>query len=580
MKNKIFSRLLAIVMTGMLLAGSMNVVAFAEEQTEVVAEDAENAEQPAEEIEALDGYVEGDLDTSAGEVTMSGITSSNGRVIAATFPDAFLPEGFKKDTCTYEGQTIEIARMIADASGEVVLAYLADEDGSNGDFYLCDIMTAEMSDFIQIKNGNEGYIIVLDPGDVIVAPSGFRRAEFQYYGKSGIAWRLPAKDGEKTAAAIIQNPFAPVTVYAASAGAGALDSLFSTVTNSDKKEAEEEEADKSEASDEKADKKESSKASSADAEDGSRIVTADPAEFIMVYAVDNTGTVGFYLYDTVQETYQRYVSIDSADSSMVAQYQKDAKVRLIIICVLAVILVIMLFVIVNLMLNRRDDYDDEDDEDEDEVEAVRRSVEQKTRTQAAPAPAPAKRVEYEEEEDDEEEEEEEEVYEQPVKAQRAPARRNMRHLMDIEDADEDEEYAYKQSARRATPAPAERKPAVRREEPVREGQREGGPRFTRNGQPVKRTGVPQSGAHIEEGVMPAQKAPRGEANVVKRSAGNTGAPARRPSSSRENVERRPVTGPSRRSAESAERRQSQARRPRPKADFDDDFEFEFIDIDE
>lgn len=383
MKNKLLKRILVTALCATLTVGSLQTVAFAQEVEEgQEAEADENAEADGEAVDA-DGEMldaEAVSDEEAGEasesaVTMSGIASNNGRVIAATFPESIVPSGFHKGTCTYQDQTIEIARMDNDATGTVVLAYLADADGSNGDFYLCDNYTAEMTDFIQLTNGNKGYIVVLDPGDVVVAPSGFTRAKLQFGSKSATVWQLPgvnknASDSDKEAR--FSNPFAPVEVYAASAGAGA---IGESAGNDDYAEqpAQEEPADAQ-------DEAPATAASREDAEDGSNVVASSPSEFFLVYAIDNTGIMGFYLYDTVQQTYQRYVEVEGTDNAVISQYKKSASVRLIIIAVLAVLLLIMVFVVINLIMRNRDDdydYDDDDDDDDDgddEIDNVRRRV--------------------------------------------------------------------------------------------------------------------------------------------------------------------------------------------------------------
>ena len=157
---------------------------FAEQESETIEADAEGAaaegavDENGNPVDENGNPVEAAPTESApqGGVVMSGLPSNNGKVIASQFPEEYIPEGFHKSTCTYEGQTIEIAYM-DNGNGEVVLAYLADADGSNGDFYLCDINTAEMSDFVQIYGGEGKYIIVLDPRDMVVAPAGFTKAK-------------------------------------------------------------------------------------------------------------------------------------------------------------------------------------------------------------------------------------------------------------------------------------------------------------------------------------------------------------------------------------------------------------------
>lgn len=410
MKNLFNKRIFALMLSVMVVFSSSFMVMGAEEgagEGGEAVQEAEGAQEGAEGEEAAGEGEEGaGEEGESGEgssLTMSNLQADNGRFIAATFPDDLMPEGFHKSGCTYKDQRIEIAYMDSDVAGDVVLAYLADEDGSNGDFYLCDIITAQMSDFVQIKNGAQGYIIVLNPGDNIVAPAGFTRAELKYGDKTVTAWMLPQEDS----VSLSDDPFT-VNVYAGEMDRIAMGGVDGLLSGS--KEEEPEASDEGEAKEDKKEEKEEKAEDAKDAsgegdaaaaasetasqeEDGSRLVTAPASDFFMVYAIDNTGTVGFYLYDKVQKTYQRYVALSSADSEGAAAYKKSAQIRLYIIAGLAFVVIILLFVMVNMMISRRDDEEEEyeSEEPEDFYERQRRKREAREAARHENADRPSRR---------------------------------------------------------------------------------------------------------------------------------------------------------------------------------------------
>ncbi len=384
MKYSINKRIFAIILSAVVAVSSSFLVMGAEEgagegETEATeAELEEGGEMPEGEEPAADETAGEGEDAQA--LVMSGLQADNGRFIAASFPDDLMPEGFHKSGCTYKDQRIEIAYMDSDAAGDVVLAYLADEDGGNGDFYLCDIITAQMSDFVQIKNGAQGYIIVLNPGDNIVAPAGFTRAELKYGDKTVTAWMLPQEESVS-----LKEDFFTVNVQASpitTVAMGGVGDLLSPGSNDGEAPKEDkEEAGTKQEEEKKEEPQESTDANASSEEDGSRLVSAPASDFFMVYAIDNTGTVGFYLYDKVQKTYQRYVALSSADGAGAAGYKKTAQIRLYIIAALAFVVIILLFVMVNMMISRRDE-DEEEYESEEREDFYER---QRKRREAAEA---------------------------------------------------------------------------------------------------------------------------------------------------------------------------------------------------
>lgn len=459
---------------------------YAAEQTELVNEESVSEGTAEGELDENGNPVvtesENEAPQESGTVVMSGLPANNGREIAAQFPEEYIPEGFHKSTCTYEGQTIEIAYM-DNGNGEVVLAYLADSDGSNGDFYLCDINTAEMSDFVQIYGGEGKYIIVLDPRDMIVPPAGFTKANLQWYGKSVSAWLLPGNNGvnteeegstesAKTSISALFEACAgagrTMTVYAAEAGEAAAGAAGST----------EPDAQTGTAAD-------TSAAASSNAEDGSGVVEADPSQYFLVYAINQDGVIGFYMYDTTEGTYQRYVQVDSGEGATVEKYRSSAQKRLVVIAVLAVALVICLFVMINLILKQRereDGYEDEEDEDdeEDEMELMRRRVAKKEKSHIRSGRRELNYLmdiedEDEDEEDDEDEEEETDWNqmevsleepkrpEKPSAPQRASAQKGMTQKAAPQKAAAQKTPAQKAAPQKAaSPKPEPQKPAVKK----------------------------------------------------------------------------------------------------------------------
>lgn len=97
----------------------------------------------------------------------------------------------------------------------------------------------------------------------------------------------------------------------------------------------------------------------------------EEVEFYLIYAMNQNGEEGFYLYDIVEDSYQRYVERDTSydlDQSYF-KYKDMAHKRFGIICVLAVLLVIAAFAVVNLIIQNRElkaELGDEDEEDEDD----------------------------------------------------------------------------------------------------------------------------------------------------------------------------------------------------------------------
>ncbi len=356
-------------------------------QTKVYAEEeiaAEGAEGEGLEGEGLEGEsLEGELpaEESVSTVTPGTILANNGLYIANTFPDSMLPDGFHRVTVAYEGQGIDLASM--DTNNLVNLAYLTDATGTVGDFYLCDTATAMMSDFVKFDGGNGKFLIVLDPGDNVNPPAGFTKANLNVNGKTVIAWTLPtgesSEEEKKEGAAfrLTEQVYAAgLDIGAGAAGGSGEESpaeASAAVPEGEPSSEPVPDGGNDAAAAEAAAAAAAEVAAAAVETDGSGFIKARPADFFLVYGIDQSGLQGFYLYDTLGQTYQRYLEIDTGESEATAKYRKSAQIRLFIIAGLIVFAVVLLFIIVNMALSGRKG-GRSDDDDDDDVEAMKKRV--------------------------------------------------------------------------------------------------------------------------------------------------------------------------------------------------------------
>ncbi|MBO4374503.1 MAG: hypothetical protein J5829_05305 [Lachnospiraceae bacterium] len=397
LSRKIKAGLLAAAVLASVIPFKADVNIYAEEGAD--PEVTEEGESPVDDEIPVEGEEGGDLfegemsDMSQGTgVTPGTILANNGLYIANTFPDSMMPAGFHRQTVAYQGQNIDLAYM--DNSDAVVLAYLTDVTGTVGDFYLCDTATATMSDYVRLEGGNGAYLIILDPGDNINPPAGFKRAVLNVDNKNVTAWTLPDgsseededKDKDKKKEGYIRLT---ETVYAGDLGLGigagssdagtgevpagdlaAGDAAGDTATVVDNSYGDGATVDTTNYEDAAA-----AEVAAANVQvDAAGFVKAQPSEFFLIYGIDYNGAQGFFLYDTLGHTYQRYLEIDTGESETTAKYRKSAQIRLFIIAGLILFAVVLIFIIVNMSLNGRKGGRNIDDDD---VEEMKRRVRKK-----------------------------------------------------------------------------------------------------------------------------------------------------------------------------------------------------------
>lgn len=104
-------------------------------------------------------------------------TPDGDKVVATVFASEFMPVGFYKTTVSYEEQMVEAAQF---DMGDLVLLYVTDSDGNNGNFDVYNQETGELSDFLQISGIENRFIIALSAGEDVKVPDGFVKASLQW----------------------------------------------------------------------------------------------------------------------------------------------------------------------------------------------------------------------------------------------------------------------------------------------------------------------------------------------------------------------------------------------------------------
>jgi len=269
----------------------------------------------------------------------------NGEQLQAVeeIPADKIPASFESTLLVVNGQQMP---GLSFANGDLKVLYLNNTNNA-GSLYVYDEVQQTIYPFIKLTS-EKSYVMVLLPDEQNApAPEGFESCTFSIEGKGLVsAYQLketaPVGTEELEDSTMSWNLFAPTTVYAAEPKVN---------------------------------------------------------DFYLIYCMNDAGEKNWYMYDSVEETFQRYlattpsVQVDGNDSdldSKVAALQKElntAKMTQYIIVAIAaaVIFILVVVIIVMAVRNRNKDedffegyededdeeYDDEDDEEyEEEVEEV------------------------------------------------------------------------------------------------------------------------------------------------------------------------------------------------------------------
>ena len=277
----------------------------------------------------VDGEDTAKINENAREDTGTGIeagtvATADGKYVSSVFADEFMPVGFSKTTVTYEEQMVEAAQF---DMGGIVLLYVTDADGNNGNFDMYDQTTGELSDFLQISGIENRFIIALKAGPDVSVPDGFTKATLNWNSQTLEAYAYTGKAGEAASGEAVSGGVAPVDIN----------------------------------------------------------------DFFLIYAISSEGNKGWYMYDQNEGTYQRYVqnlhaggkgNISGSGENLISKItspgadseEGGVNVMLIIVIACAVLLVALIVTVIIMAVKLHEfnsyEYIDEDDyEGEDSYEA-------------------------------------------------------------------------------------------------------------------------------------------------------------------------------------------------------------------
>lgn len=241
------------------------------------------------------GSEEGTVVDPSGQIKIEG----SDLYVNATYPSEMLPPGCDKLEYNYKGTTIDAAYF---EMGNLVLLYLSQKDGSQGAFYIYYSGTDEFIDFIQIHGIEGRFIFPVQYVTGIPIPDGFIPTTFKW--------------GEKEAPAYIVSEEIMVS-----------QNQYSELS---------------------------------DEEDVNANQYSIPSykDYYLFFAMSSEGSQGWYLYDTLEGTYQRYLEIDTQtsqyDDTGYLTYKSKSQTRMVIIAVLIFIIMILGVVLVNFFIKIRE----------------------------------------------------------------------------------------------------------------------------------------------------------------------------------------------------------------------------------
>ena len=271
----------------------------------------------------VDGEDTAKINENAREDTGTGIeagtvATADGKYVSSVFADEFMPVGFSKTTVTYEEQMVEAAQF---DMGGIVLLYVTDADGNNGNFDMYDQTTGELSDFLQISGIENRFIIALKAGPEVSVPDGFTKATLNWNSQTLEAY-----------------------AYTGDGTSGSGDGVDSAALGAD-------------------------------------VAQVNINDFFLIYAISSEGNKGWYMYDQNEGTYQRYVQnlhtvskVSGSGESLISQItspnsdseEGGVNVMLIIVIACAVLLVALIITVIIMAVKLHEfnsyEYIDEDED--------------------------------------------------------------------------------------------------------------------------------------------------------------------------------------------------------------------------
>lgn len=290
--------------------------------------DSENPEQPAAENTGV-----GD-----GKFQIEGQTY----IPAETIPEEVIPTDFSPSTIAFGEATYSCLNF---AKGNLTLLYLVPEGAEDGTgvLYVYDAKSNSIYQFVKLATESH-YVIVLLP-DVEDIPEGYTESFLAIEGKGQVAVYQPSENAEKLNTDT-QQPDSQNSENETDKSLGFVDAIGECVASVFGIE---------------------------------MVQAAEPStsDFYLMYCMNDEGETGWYQYDSVEGTYQRYSAQNMANQSLTEKYDEAMKnikkltqrnwLLILGMIIGTVIFVVIIIVLVVKNKGKRDAfYEDDNEEDDDD----------------------------------------------------------------------------------------------------------------------------------------------------------------------------------------------------------------------
>ncbi|MBD5544408.1 MAG: cadherin-like beta sandwich domain-containing protein [Lachnospiraceae bacterium] len=286
------------------------------------------------------GEVEADQVETPEPVTAEGYiaTGQENFVVHGSFPEEMLPDGCTKVEYIYKGNYIDAAYF---DEGELMLLYASEADGSNGDFYVYYSGSNEFFGFVPIKSSNGLVVFPVQYPTGIPIPNYFVEASVELSGKTVAGYLVSESAFEE------EQEYMDMEIQ----------------------------------------------------EEESAYTLPEITDYFLFFGISSNGNKGWYLYDTIEHTCQRYLDLTAStdqnyfDEESYVVYKKKSQQRMVIICVLVFLLFLAFVVLLNQFLKIRELKDgcDEDEEEPDNQEKAPPKAVQRASEERKPERKPEKK---------------------------------------------------------------------------------------------------------------------------------------------------------------------------------------------
>lgn len=303
-------------------------------------------------------------------------------------PDRLIPEGFEEATTDYRGKQV---KALLFPKGKLAVVYLTEKENTeNSALYVYDAASNSFYPFIMLQGLNGKFIILMVPGMEVAIPEGYSQGSVKIGDFDFIAFQRGTPGGETSGnngKNIQKGDALAEGQKGQEVSKSWLSQALAFLTEPLTVQATEPQEGQQEGAQEQQQETQQEAPSTAYTE-------VKGTDFYLLYGINSDGSIGWYQYDALEGTYQRYLApVTTVKETDVPQegeellalknqlaaankkYEEDiTMLRRILYVGLGVIVLLVVFVIVTIVRNKRvvlsgmglDAYDEDEDEDEEE----------------------------------------------------------------------------------------------------------------------------------------------------------------------------------------------------------------------